>query len=313
MPNDRSTDRPDTTSAIDPNTQEGIGRKLDSEEFEKLAKGSSIQSVSQAGRELRIETNTDLVFTIEITPSSTFEFSLSEAPIRTKMVLLNDLEEPVAALIEQRVRCVRQLYALSFIASVPVLGDVEVVPIAALLLENDPNSDLEDLVPLKLEIRCAGTGTFWVDFFLILKKAPSDVVRKACVASLLAVSLLSRRGWELLSRLLEAKVGMAEADRKSREIATQAQASDADTKRRRESIELAASEFKNAFEAWENLEKLKHGKQPKEEHARTVQEINVLQHGLLANMKGLFGAQSKELLAYLPADPLEREGDHRTA
>jgi len=85
-------------------------------------------------------------------------------PVR--VTLLGDDEMPTASLIEARLRNVRQLYALSFILRVPEVNGIELIPVAALLLSTNQNADLDDLVPLQLQIRAAGSGTFWVDFFL---------------------------------------------------------------------------------------------------------------------------------------------------
>lgn len=85
-------------------------------------------------------------------------------PVR--VVLLADDETPTAALIEKRLRNVRQLHALDFILRVPELAGTELVPIAALLLSTDEDADLDSIIPLPLQIRAAGTGTFWVDLFL---------------------------------------------------------------------------------------------------------------------------------------------------
>jgi hypothetical protein len=96
-----------------------------------------------------------------------------------RVVLIGDDEIPTVALIEKRLWHVRQLYALSFILRVPVLKDIELLPMAALLLSTSPDSDLEELVPFKLQIRSAGTGTFWVDLFIqMLAHLPSGAVLK---------------------------------------------------------------------------------------------------------------------------------------
>src|SRR5690242_20580520 len=83
-----------------------------------------------------------------------------------RVVLLADGETPTAALIEKRLRNVRQLYALAFILRVPEIIGVELIPVAALLLSTDEDADLDDLVPIIPQIRAAGIGSFWVDFFL---------------------------------------------------------------------------------------------------------------------------------------------------
>ena len=91
-----------------------------------------------------------------------------------RVVLLSDDEPPTAALVEKRLRHVRQLYALSFILRVPVQGDVDVIPVAALLFKTNDDSDIEELVPFKLQIRSAGTGSFWVELFVqMLPHVPS--------------------------------------------------------------------------------------------------------------------------------------------
>jgi len=92
--------------------------------------------------------------------------SQPDDPAEVRVVLLSDEEIPTAALVGRRLWHVRQLYALSFLLRVPVLRNIDVIPVAALLFRTDEDSDLEELVPFKLQIRSAGTGTFWVDIFL---------------------------------------------------------------------------------------------------------------------------------------------------
>ncbi len=101
-------------------------------------------------------------------------------PVR--VVLLADDETPTAALIEKRLRNVRQLYALDFILRVPELDGTELIPIAALLLSTEEDADLDSIIPLPLQIRAAGTGTFWVDLFLQIPAhlpTPADLQRWA--------------------------------------------------------------------------------------------------------------------------------------
>jgi hypothetical protein len=83
-----------------------------------------------------------------------------------RVTLLADGETPTAALIEKRLRNVRQLFALSFMLRVPEVTGVELIPIAALLLSTNEDADLDGLVPIELQIRAAGIGSFWVDFLL---------------------------------------------------------------------------------------------------------------------------------------------------
>jgi hypothetical protein len=131
-----------------------------------------------------------------------------------RVMLLSDDETPTVALVEERLWHVRQLYALSLLLRIPVLGDVDIIPIAALMLQGDrdgdidPGGDVEELLPapLRLQIRAAGTGTFWVDLFLQtqsilhhlpdikttaewLKNAREALTSVAAIASLLGVRL----------------------------------------------------------------------------------------------------------------------------
>jgi hypothetical protein len=87
-------------------------------------------------------------------------------PVR--VLLLSDEETPTAALIENRIRNVRRLYAIGFILRVPEITGTELVPMVALLLSAEEDADLDGIIPLPLRIRAAGTGTFWIDFFLQL-------------------------------------------------------------------------------------------------------------------------------------------------
>jgi hypothetical protein len=125
-----------------------------------------------------------------------------------RVMLLSDDETPTVALVEERLRHVRQLYALSLLLRVPVFGDIDIIPIAALILTDNPGGDVEELLPapLRLQIRAAGTGTFWVDLFLQtqsilhhlpdikttaewLKNAREALTSVAAIASLLGVRL----------------------------------------------------------------------------------------------------------------------------
>ena len=45
---------------------------------------------------------------------------------------------------------------------------MELIPVAALLLSTDEDADLDGLVPIVLQVRAAGSGSFWVEFFLHL-------------------------------------------------------------------------------------------------------------------------------------------------
>ena len=150
------------------------------------------------------------------------EIAITDAPSQAqpdnfpdvRVMLLSDDETPTVALVEERLRHVRQLYALSLILRIPVFGDVDIIPIAALMLTGDrdgdinPGGDVEDLLPaaLRLQIRAAGTGSFWVELFLQtqsilhhlpdmkttaewLKNAREALTSVAAIASLLGVRL----------------------------------------------------------------------------------------------------------------------------
>jgi hypothetical protein len=106
---------------------------------------------------------------ITITDKPSKEQPEDLAPVR--VFLLSDDETPTVALIEKRLRHVRQLYALLFFLRVPVIKDRDAIAVAALLLSTNENNDLEELVPLNLQIRAAGTGSFWVDLFLQVQSA----------------------------------------------------------------------------------------------------------------------------------------------
>jgi hypothetical protein len=102
-------------------------------------------------------------------------------PVR--VFLLGDDEEPTLALIEKRLWHVRQLYALLFLLRIPEIKGADAISVAALLLSTDPDSDLEELVPLRLRIQSAGTGTFWVDLFVqaqgVIQHLPSAADMKS--------------------------------------------------------------------------------------------------------------------------------------
>ncbi len=129
-------------------------------------------------------------------PSGSQKDDLAEV----RVVLISDEEIATAALVEKRLWHVRQLYALSFCLRVPVLRDIDIIPVAALLFTANDDSDLEELVPFKLQIRSAGTGTFWVDLFIqMLAHLPSgadlkqwaDWLKNAQSAIVAAASLCS--------------------------------------------------------------------------------------------------------------------------
>lgn len=84
-----------------------------------------------------------------------------------RVVLIGDDEIPTAALVEERLRHLRQLYAVEFLLRVPVINDIDMLPMIALILSATKDVDLEDLVPVNIQIRSAGTGSpFWVDLFV---------------------------------------------------------------------------------------------------------------------------------------------------
>ena len=294
------------------NRHEEFGHKLDRDEFERLATGAKIQGVSWSANTVTLEMENETAFTIEVSPSNDLDVSVSTASAETRIVLVSDQERPLASIIEQRVRCVRQLYALFFISEVPLRQDIEMVPLAALRLEANPEDDLEYLVPISLEIRSAGMGTFWLDFLLYLKNTPSAVIRKACIASMLAVSLVSKRGWILLGRILEAKTLQTELDAIDKAFKLSNEAEDADARRKREKIEvdmklkrdaveIAGLELNNTLTALRAFDELVKQKPTPEERAILAEEVNILKRSLLRDVKRLFGSQSEELLPFLPA------------
>jgi hypothetical protein len=86
--------------------------------------------------------------------------------ITVRVTLTGDDEIATAALVEERLYHLRQLFAVSFLLRVPVINEVEMLPMIALILSATRDIDLEDLVPLRVQIRTAGTGTFWADLFV---------------------------------------------------------------------------------------------------------------------------------------------------
>lgn len=300
-----------------------FGRKLDREEFERLATGTKIQGLSWSANTITLEMENETVFTIEISPSNDLDVSVSAASVQTRIVLVNDHERPLASVIEQRIRCVRQLYALFFISEAPLIGGYELIPIAAVRLEPSPGDDIEDMVPISLEIRSAGMGTFWIDLFANLKNTPSAVIRKACTASLFAVSLISKRGWILLERILEAKTLQIQLDTIDKASKLNNDAADADARRKREQIEIdmkakreaveiAGLELNKTLTALRALDELVKQKPAPDDRAILAEEVNVLKRSLLRNIKGMFGDQSEEFLPFLPVIPAKDQSQDTT-
>jgi hypothetical protein len=206
-------------------------RPIDFDTFTSLA-AASITQLSRTDHGLRFVLSNGLVLGVEhkqfgllarLIPT---QASPGFVSARVWLIRSDKIEEPAAAVIEERMWHLRQLYGLLFLV---LTGDIN---LATDLLAKD-DSDLEELIPqeLRLCVWGLGLGSVWIDIVVKAAKKVYEKVKAAPEAALNAVSLVSREGWELAmrrvranTRSVEAGATLAEAEAKK----VQAQARQAD-------------------------------------------------------------------------------------
>jgi hypothetical protein len=195
--------------------QTGNSYQLDFSFFASLLKGTSIVSLAVSDRSLELGLSENLLVRIESPePGEIYATVLSTlnpdetAPVRLQLV--SDDERPTAALVEERLRNLRQVYAIIYLLNTGRQGELE------RLLSNSPNVDIETALIKESDRICleaAGPGSF--DVVGIVKEYASKGGRYA----LRGVSLLFGEGREVLmekfrleNKLKQSQIGLKNAE-----------------------------------------------------------------------------------------------------
>lgn len=187
----------------------GKTETIDFATFSALAT-AAITRLSKRRDGLAIELSNNLVLDINPGPSKlTLEFIPQQAAASASAriwLIRKSGERRSAALIEERLWHMRQLYAL-----LCLLLDGTIAQAAEVL--GDRNADLEPYIPqeYRLEINGLGPGSVWLDVVFGAVKKGYEKVKKAPDAALRAVSLISSKGREKFWRRLEADTKTREA------------------------------------------------------------------------------------------------------
>jgi hypothetical protein len=172
-------------------------------EFADLAKGASIISLSESDGFLEFGLSEALKLRFQ--PRGRLHVTIHSANdgagvVPLRLQLLEDGEEPSAALVEARLRRLRQTYAIVFLIEAGRENEL-----STLLLES-PDTDLEELLSPenRLYIQSAAPGSLWITFFT--KTAPAQRVLRSLPL------LAFKEGREHLLRRVRAKTSIQELE-----------------------------------------------------------------------------------------------------
>jgi hypothetical protein len=193
--------------AVDPRSD--ATETIEFAELAEIAKGTSVIGVNNADGILEFKLSEDLIVRFQprdrlhVTVQSTTD-PRGAAPVRFQ--LLAQGEEPSAAVVEERLRRLRQAYAISFLVTVRREADI------ANKLTDDPHADLEDLLAPedRLYVQSASSGTFWVTV-LAKTRAAQKALRDIA-------SLAFPEGREHLLRRVRADTELKELDVTAKKI-----------------------------------------------------------------------------------------------
>lgn len=207
--------------------RQGRQSEIDFADFVELVKGSTVGSAAAGEDFLELGITDAINVRLQSTPDGNLVCSLTSTlnegdfpPIRIQIV--EDGEVPTALVIEQRIRALRQSYAISFLADAERLSEAEDA------LASNPDADLEALLldEDRLYVLAAAPGSFWLT--VITKSAKAYKTLKHGLA------LPYREGREALLRRVQ-------ADTRLRELAVEEKQLDIGLKRTKGLIDTLSS------------------------------------------------------------------------
>lgn len=165
---------------------------IDFAAFVELVKGTSIVSLADSDEFLELGLSENLQIRIQAGDDGKLQIAIFSTlnrgePSSVRVQLVSDDEQPSAALIEDRIRSLRQVYALL------VLVDRNQQKNLGANLRRNPTLDIERelLKPEEwLRVEAAGKGTWWMAVVAKAKRAPQ--------AALNTLSLVYGEGRQLL-------------------------------------------------------------------------------------------------------------------
>jgi Xaa-Pro aminopeptidase len=187
------------------NPSKGVIYETDFATLVSVIKGTSIINATNSDRFIELGLTEHFVVRIDNMEIGALRVNLVStlspneiSPARVQLVA--EGEAPNAARVEQRLRNLRQVYAIIFLLNAGRADEL------ASSLRKNPNTDLEDLVPQeeRLYLEAAGPGTWWVSVFTRIKGAGQKALN--------TLSLIYGEGRELLLRRVRAETVGKEAD-----------------------------------------------------------------------------------------------------
>jgi hypothetical protein len=186
--------------------------RIDSDSFARIVGGTAILSVKDYERVIELELSENLHVLVrsegsllEVVVSSTLKVD-EIRPVRVRII--SDDHEPIAAVVEQRLFSLRQVYAIIILLE----SNREEKMIAA--LRDNPDFDLEQLLDdeERLELLAAGVGTFWLAVGKVGK-----AIGKAPRAALIGLDALFTASTKPIVRYVDAITRLKEAEAEYKE------------------------------------------------------------------------------------------------
>jgi hypothetical protein len=195
------------------NPRADMGYETDFLTLVSVVKGTSIVSLADSDRFIELGLSENLMLRIEGGEGGTLRATVistlnpDEAP-PARLQLIAEGEEPTAALVERRLRSLRQVYAITLL-----LNDERGEELAA-ALRADPDIDLEQALlrdEERLYLQAAGPGTWWVTVLTKIGKAPQTALN--------TVSLVYSEGRRMLIERVRAATDLKNEEVEAMRIA----------------------------------------------------------------------------------------------
>lgn len=201
------------SSIVFANPQTGQSSTADFAELVELLKGATITSLLDADRFIEFGLSEDLNLRMEAADNGTVQITVfstlnADNVPPTRLRIVEESEEPTAALVEERLRNLRQAYAIIF----ALYADRE--DALAKVLQDNPAADLELKLlsdDERLMLRAAGPGSWWVT---VLSK-----IRGTGTATLNTLSLFYGEGRTMLLERVRAGTALKQEEVEAKRIA----------------------------------------------------------------------------------------------
>jgi len=181
-----------------------------------VVKGTAIVSLADSDRFIELGLSENLMLRVEggegLTVRATIVSTLNKnevSPVRLQLVA--EGEEPSAALVERRLRNLRQVYAITLLLNADRGEEL------AAALRTDPNADLEQVLlrdDERLFLQSAGPGTWWITVATKIGKAPQTALN--------TLSLVYGEGRKMLLERVRAGTDLRNEEVEARRIANEA-------------------------------------------------------------------------------------------